>query len=120
VQSAEGVDSINRFLLARLPLEEILVCLHDDGDGCECRKPRPGLLRMAAERYRLDLTRSFMVGDRWTDVEAGRAAGCLTFLLAGSAGEAARCHPDFVVADLQGAAVRLARQRREETPRQLP
>lgn len=49
--------------------------------GCDCRKPAPGLLRRAAEAHRLDLPRSWMVGDILNDIEAGRRAGCRTVLL---------------------------------------
>ncbi len=65
-------------LLAELPLDAVYVCEHDDLDACECRKPKPGLLLSAARDLGLDLARSFMVGDRWRDVEAGHAAGCRT------------------------------------------
>jgi len=74
----EAVEAINRRLLDALPLEEILVCCHDDCDHCDCRKPKPGLLLQAAEKYGVDLASSFMIGDRWRDVEAGRRAGCKT------------------------------------------
>ena len=91
-------------LLARLPLEAILVCYHDDPDGCDCRKPRPGLLLEAAERYRINLRESVMVGDRWKDIEAGRRAGCATVLLGDGWGEPAYGSlPDYT-ADLDGEA----------------
>ena len=69
----EAVDTIHDFMLRKLPLDEIRVCPHDDPDNCPCRKPKPGLLLQAPAH---DLGRSFMVGDRWRDIEAGRAAGC--------------------------------------------
>lgn len=65
-------------LLEELPLDAVYACPHDDPDGCDCRKPKPGLLLLAARELELDLARSFMVGDRWRDVEAGRSAGCRT------------------------------------------
>ncbi len=77
----EVVEAIHSLLLSALPLQEILVCYHDDGDGCLCRKPFPGLLYRAAERFSLDLSSCFMVGDRWKDVEAGRRGGCSTILI---------------------------------------
>jgi D-glycero-D-manno-heptose 1,7-bisphosphate phosphatase len=52
-----------------------------DADGCDCRKPSPGMLRQAAQRWDVDLERSFVVGDRWRDIDAGRAAGCYTVLI---------------------------------------
>ena len=80
-QSRKVVESINATLLRTLPLSEILVCYHDDGDGCSCRKPQPGLLIQAATRYNIALGESFLIGDRWRDVEAGQRAGCKTLLL---------------------------------------
>ena len=80
-QSREAVEAMNRALLSALPLQEILVCYHDDADNCGCRKPRPGLILAASTKYRIDLSQSFLVGDRWRDVEAGRRAGCRTILV---------------------------------------
>ncbi len=62
-------------------VDAIAVCPHDDADGCDCRKPRAGLLRELAEDWRVDLVRSYMVGDTARDVGAGRSAGCRTILL---------------------------------------
>lgn len=70
------VEAINAALAAELPLDEFRVCYHDDADGCDCRKPAPGLLLAAARERGLDLSASFMVGDRWRDVEAAQRAGC--------------------------------------------
>ncbi len=81
VQSQRVVETINTVLLATLPLLEICVCYHDDSAQCSCRKPQPGLLLQAAQRYGIDLEASFMVGDRWRDVEAGHRAGCRTIFI---------------------------------------
>ena len=75
-QTREGVEAINEHLRAELPILDVLACYHDSGDDCACRKPKPGMLLEAARRWRLDLRRSFLVGDRWSDVIAGQAAGC--------------------------------------------
>jgi D-glycero-D-manno-heptose 1,7-bisphosphate phosphatase len=80
-QSREVVESINAIILSRLPLREIFVCYHDNKDNCDCRKPKPGLILRAAEKYRLDLSQSWMAGDRWKDVAAGRAAGLKTIFV---------------------------------------
>jgi len=103
-QTREGVDQINRLLMARLPLDQIYVCCHDTADHCACRKPAPGLLSDAARQWGIDLAASFMVGDRWSDVEAGRAAGCTTILLDRDYSRRERCTPNHVVADLTEAA----------------
>jgi D-glycero-D-manno-heptose 1,7-bisphosphate phosphatase len=76
--SRETVDRLNRLLQETLLLDAVYVCPHDDGDHCACRKPAPGMLFDAARDLSLDLTHSVVVGDRWRDVEAGRAAGCAT------------------------------------------
>jgi D-glycero-D-manno-heptose 1,7-bisphosphate phosphatase len=57
------------------------MCAHVDGDNCLCRKPKPGMIMDAAAERGIDLPQSYMVGDRWRDVDAGRAAGCLTILV---------------------------------------
>jgi D-glycero-D-manno-heptose 1,7-bisphosphate phosphatase len=106
-QTREEVLRINARLLRALPLVEIRTCFHDDADGCPCRKPRPGLLLEAAREHDVDLRQSFMVGDRWTDVAAGAAAGCLTFLITASYNERSRCPPDHDVTDLLDAAGRI-------------
>ena len=80
-QTREAVEAIDAALRAALPLDDIFVCYHDDPDDCDCRKPRPGLLIRAADKYRIDLAASFMIGDRWKDIEAGRRAGCRTILV---------------------------------------
>jgi D-glycero-D-manno-heptose 1,7-bisphosphate phosphatase len=106
-QTREEVLRINERLLRSLPLLEIRTCFHDDADGCACRKPKPGLLLEAAREHDIDLRQSFMVGDRWTDVAAGRAAGCLTFLITAPYNERDHCPPDHDVADLKDAAGRI-------------
>ncbi len=73
-----SIEAINQAVCARVPVDDLVVCFHDDGDCCTCRKPAPGLLMEAAERWSIDLARSVMVGDRWCDIEAGRRAGCST------------------------------------------
>lgn len=65
-------------------VDAIYVCPHRDEDQCVCRKPKPGLLLRAARELNLDLAASFLVGDRWRDIGAGEAAGCITVLVAGS------------------------------------
>ena len=64
-----------RRLRAELPLDDVVVCPHDDDDGCSCRKPRPGMILDAARRLGLDLDRSVAVGDRWRDIDAAHRAG---------------------------------------------
>jgi D-glycero-D-manno-heptose 1,7-bisphosphate phosphatase len=74
-QTREAVEAMNARLTSALPVDEIVACYHD-GDACDCRKPKPGALLDAARRHDIELDRSFMVGDRWRDIEAGQRAGC--------------------------------------------
>jgi D-glycero-D-manno-heptose 1,7-bisphosphate phosphatase len=75
------VEMINNYLLDHLPIDEFRTCYHDTDDGCNCRKPLPGSLLAAANEHGIDLSSSFMVGDRWRDVEAGERAGSKTIFL---------------------------------------
>ncbi len=80
-QTKEEVEAIHAKLLAQLPLNDIFVCYHIDSDSCECRKPSPGMIEQARERYDLHLPSCFMIGDRWRDVDAGHRAGCQSILV---------------------------------------
>jgi D-glycero-D-manno-heptose 1,7-bisphosphate phosphatase len=104
MQTRAMVEEINRQIVKQLPVLEVLTCFHDDGQGCICRKPKPGLLLEAARRWSFDLSRSIMVGDRWSDVEAGKAAGCTSILVETPYSDTSRCRPDARVTDLAEAA----------------
>ena len=77
-QTREAVDAIHAQLQSRLPLDDFLICYHDQADHCQCRKPLPGLILEGAARHELTLNDSFLIGDRWRDVDAGFAAGVRT------------------------------------------
>lgn len=98
------VEAMHDRLRSRLAVDAIKVCYHVDDDGCDCRKPKPGMLLEAAREWRLDLGRSYMVGDRWRDVEAGRNAGCRTIFIDHHYAERRPAAPDFTVASLAEAA----------------
>jgi D-glycero-D-manno-heptose 1,7-bisphosphate phosphatase len=107
-QTRETVEQINTFIHERLPmLTAFYVCYHDNADNCQCRKPGPGMLIQASVEHGIDLPASFMVGDRWSDVVAGAAVGCKTFLFDVPYSQCHRCTPDHLVADLTGAAERI-------------
>jgi D-sedoheptulose 7-phosphate isomerase len=80
-QTRAGVEAIHQALSSSLSIDDIFVCYHDDADHCACRKPLPGLLFEAQRKHNIDLSRSFFVGDRWRDIDAGHAAGCKTVLI---------------------------------------
>ena len=103
-QTRGRVEEINAWLLARLPIDEFRVCYHDDRDNCHCRKPKPGLLLDAAKEHKLDLMTSFMVGDRWRDIEAGRTAGCRTVFIDHTYSERQPDNPDVRLKSLAEAA----------------
>jgi D-glycero-D-manno-heptose 1,7-bisphosphate phosphatase len=102
--SREFVCDIHARLADTLTLDAILTCFHDDAADCECRKPKPGLLLQAARELSLDLASSFMVGDRWRDVEAGRRAGCRTFYVDQGYENSVPACTDFRVQSLSQAA----------------
>ncbi len=100
-----AVEEINTKLKELLPVDEFFVCYHDNADKCHCRKPLPGLLTDAAAKYNIDMSQSFMVGDRWKDIEAGQAAGCKTILIDNQYLEKNAANPpDFIVKSLTEAA----------------
>jgi D-glycero-D-manno-heptose 1,7-bisphosphate phosphatase len=96
----EEVERINSYLASQLPLDEFRTCYHDSGDKCNCRKPLPGAFLEAAQDHNIDLSKSFVVGDRWRDVEAGASAGCKTFFINYSYAEQKPETPDFIVSSL--------------------
>jgi D-glycero-D-manno-heptose 1,7-bisphosphate phosphatase len=101
--SRQGIDHIHEWMRRHLPLTAIRVCFHDDQDLCACRKPKPGLIIAAAVDYEVQLGRSFMIGDRWRDIGAGKAAGCTTILV-NRFPEPLQAQPDLELADLPAAA----------------
>ncbi len=101
--SAAEVDRMNRLVAEAAGLDDMALCPHDDADGCACRKPLPGLLTAAAAAHGIDLGASWMVGDRWRDIEAGRAAGCRTAFVQAHYAERQPDAPDITVASLAEA-----------------
>ncbi len=79
--TVQDMDDIHHFLSQALPIDEFYTCLHIDEDQCDCRKPSPGMLLEAAKKYDIEMSTSFMIGDRWRDVEAGNNAGCKTIFI---------------------------------------
>ncbi len=100
-QRREIVEAMHHKMLAALsPIARIEVCWHAGkrwADPCNCRKPQPGMVVRAAEALDIDLDRSFLIGDRWRDVDCGRAAGCRTVFIDRGYSETLRSPPDWTV-----------------------
>jgi D-glycero-D-manno-heptose 1,7-bisphosphate phosphatase len=77
-QARAAVEAMDAQVRAALPVDEIRVCFHDDRDQCHCRKPKPGLVLDAAAAHGIALPESFLIGDRWRDIDCGAAAGVRT------------------------------------------
>ena len=100
-QSRKAVEAMNLKMLSALPLlDRIEVCYHAGqhyGQPCGCRKPRPGLILRAAAELNIDPKKSYVIGDRWRDVDCARAAGCRAILIQRDYKEVLREAPDFTV-----------------------
>lgn len=98
------VEEVNHRVQEVLGVDEIKCCFHDSSDNCECRKPRPGMILEAARSWEIDLENSFMVGDRYSDVDAGKRAGCFSILVGPGDEEGVVIEPDFRAASLLEAS----------------
>jgi D-glycero-D-manno-heptose 1,7-bisphosphate phosphatase len=98
---SNAVEKMHDFVKRHLPIDDVLLCPHDEADNCRCRKPKPGMLTGAAGKWNIDLNASFVIGDQWKDVEAGKKAGCVTLLIDCSYNKNVKC--DHRVADLRSA-----------------
>ena len=102
----ETVKTIHAEMCRRLPIDRVEVCYHP-GQGaseCDCRKPKPGMLVRAAHALKVDLAQSWMVGDRWRDIDCGHAAGCRTIFIDRGYAEELRQKPHFSAGNLAEAA----------------
>jgi D-glycero-D-manno-heptose 1,7-bisphosphate phosphatase len=79
--SPEVLDAMMELIRTTIPVDDYRACLHEDGDGCACRKPLPGMLLELARQWDVELERSWVIGDMWRDVDAARAAGCRSVLI---------------------------------------
>jgi D-glycero-D-manno-heptose 1,7-bisphosphate phosphatase len=79
--SSSDLDEMHRQMLAVVPLHDIYVCPHDKTERCRCHKPETGMMDDAVARWEVDLAASYVIGDRWRDVDAGRNAGCYSILI---------------------------------------
>jgi len=106
-QTQAAVETMHARLLTLVPqIDLVKVCYHggtDHGQPCNCRKPKPAMLHSAATHLGLDLTRSWMLGDRWRDIDCGHAAGCRTIFIDHGYDEPLRTPPDFIVTNFSAA-----------------
>jgi D-glycero-D-manno-heptose 1,7-bisphosphate phosphatase len=102
--SMETMEAMHAELRKRMPVDDIKACFHVDSDSCDCRKPKPGMILDAAREHGIDLGKSYVVGDRWRDIEAGRSAGCLTILVDYSYEQDGPLRPTVTVRSLVEAA----------------
>lgn len=109
-QSRAVIEQMHDVMRKEVRVDDIEVCFHVEGDDCDCRKPKPGMLLSAAKKHGIDLSHSWMVGDRWRDVDAGVAAGCRTvFVDYDYPSEKRPTAPDVVVRSLAEAVPLLLR-----------
>ncbi len=102
----EVVDAIHAHMCRVLPIDRVEVCFHP-GKGasdCDCRKPKPGMLLHAARELNIDLAQSWMVGDRWRDIDCGHAAGVRTVFIDYGYDEPLKQQPNFRARNLLEAA----------------
>ena len=106
--SMDTLEIMHRQIREVTGVDEVMMCPHDEADGCTCRKPQPGMIVDAAQRAKIQLDRSFVVGDRWRDVDAGRAVGCYSILIERSYSNCSQA--DARVQDLTTAVDRILDQ----------
>jgi D-glycero-D-manno-heptose 1,7-bisphosphate phosphatase len=104
ITTRAAMEAMHAEIRKLMPIDEIMICLHNDADNCSCRKPKPGLLLEAAAKHGIDLKSSYFVGDRWKDVHAGKAAGCRTIFVDYGYVQDQPATPDNTVTSLADAA----------------
>lgn len=106
-QAREAVEAMHSKLRAAIPsLDRIEVCYHAGeryGQSCDCRKPRPGMILRAAAKLNIDPKKSYVIGDRWRDVDCARATGCRAIFIQRGYKENLHEAPDFTVANFNDA-----------------
>ncbi|UCC80112.1 MAG: HAD family hydrolase [Candidatus Zixiibacteriota bacterium] len=110
--SSEDVERVNSEISRMLGDKGIFIdawffCPHGPGDGCSCRKPRPGMILEAAERLNIDLEKSWIIGDKSSDIEAGKASGIKTIMVntgyGGSEPGASKVDPHYTASNIGDA-----------------
>ena len=97
VVSKSKVDKINNYLKSQVLFDDVFVCPHNDKDNCDCRKPKTGLFMQAVQKYPINFSKSYVIGDRWRDIESGNAVGCKTIFVDYDYNEKKPENPDIIV-----------------------
>lgn len=95
------VEKMHNIILNQLPVNRIFVCYHSQNENCSCRKPKTGMLEQAKNVFDFDLENSFLVGDRFSDIQAGKNFKLKTILLGDGYGETLKTEPDFKIKKLE-------------------
>lgn len=95
------LDRMHDMLRRALPIDDILLCAHEESDRCSCRKPSAGLFTEAAFQWHLDMERSFVISDKWQDASAAFVAGCNSVLIKSPWNGSG--HHDFMVSNFAEA-----------------
>jgi D-glycero-D-manno-heptose 1,7-bisphosphate phosphatase len=105
------VDAMHRKLRSKVPVDDIRVCPHRQDAGCSCRKPKPGMILQAIQDWKIEPAGSYLVGDRNSDIVAGKSAGLYTLFVDRGYSEPLTAEPDLAVRTLpQAASAILAQQ----------
>ena len=99
------LDRMHDLLRRFFPIDDLMLCTHDEADRCPCRKPKPGLLIEAAFKWHIDLDRSFVISDKWQDAEMARTAGCTSLLV--QSPWIGPVHHDFILPELASVVTKV-------------
>lgn len=103
VTTIEVVNEINNSIIKQLEVDEIICCFHDDSENCECRKPKPGMILQALKKWDIDLSVSYLIGDRWRDIQTAKNIGLTSILIKYDYDEK-KINADFECSNLEEAA----------------
>jgi D-glycero-D-manno-heptose 1,7-bisphosphate phosphatase len=103
-QEKKVVEAMHAEIRKKTKVDDIFACFHVDEDRCLCRKPKPGMILDAAPKWSVNIEKSYMVGDRWRDIEAGKRAGCKSILVRSDYKEKKAEDPEAIVESLLEAS----------------
>ena len=110
--SKKTVVKMNSYIKKKIKLDDMFVCYHDNEHNCSCRKPKPGLLVKASKKWKIDLNKSFMIGDRWKDILAGKKVGCKTIFINNNYKNDKKVKADFTFKSLLKAVNKIEKLRK--------